>query len=182
MPNRYHRRYRFNPLFHLVARIWMIEVVNLFMNHQLCRFGILPRSLDGLVGIPLSPLLHASPGHLLLNTGPLVILGGLVLISDGGRFLKTTLFIILVGGAGIWLVGRPSYHVGASALIFGYLGFLLARGLLDRRVKSLFIALLTAVAYGGMLWGLLPSRDYVSWEGHVCGFAAGILAAWFAAR
>ncbi len=137
---------RFNPVLYLVLMLWGVEIINFAWGHQLCRGGILPRTLSGLGGIPLSPFLHTSPGHLLFNTGPLIILGSLVLLSDPRPFLKTTLLIILVGGMGIWLIGRPSYHVGASALIFGYLGFLLARGVLNRRLASMTIALLTAVA------------------------------------
>ena len=85
--------------------------------------------------------------------------------------------IVLGSGLGIWLVGRPAYHVGASALIFGYFGYLLANGLIKREVKSILLALVAVAAYGGLFWGLLPTVSYVSWEGHVCGFAAGILAA-----
>ncbi len=165
-------------LIYLLALMWGIEIVNLFLEHQLCRFGIFPRTAQGLVGIPFSPLLHAGVAHLFLNTGPLIVLGALILFNGRALFVRSTVFIALVGGLGIWLVGRPAYHVGASALIFGYFGYLLAKGLFDRRVKSLFIALVAIAAYGGLFWGLLPTVSYVSWEGHVCGFGAGILAAW----
>lgn len=172
----------FHTLLCLIAALWLVEAVNLLSGHQLCRWGILPRTLSGLRGIPLSPFLHAGPGHLLLNTAPLAILGGLVLVSGRRRFLKATAIIILAGGLGLWFIGRPSYHVGASGLIFGYFGFLLARGILIPRPGALLIAVLTAVAYGGMFWGLAPTWGYVSWEGHICGFAAGIMAARMDAR
>ncbi len=163
-------------LFYLVAILWLVEIVNLLLGHQLCRYGILPRTRHGLVGIPLSPFLHAGVVHLLLNTGPLMVLGGLVLMNGRQAFIQSTVIIIFVGGLGVWLIGRPSYHVGASLLIFGYFGYLLAKGVFDRRMRSLLIAILVVLAYGGLFWGMLPSVPYVSWEGHLSGFIAGVVA------
>jgi membrane associated rhomboid family serine protease len=169
-------------LFYLVALLWMVEIVNLVMGHHLCRFGIFPRTLRGLLGIPLSPFLHGGVGHLFLNTGPLILLGGLILMNGRKPFLRATVLIVLVGGWGLWLIGRPSYHVGASALIFGYFGYLLAKGVFDRRIQSLLVASLVTLVYGGLFWGMVPTDAYVSWEGHSCGFLAGIMAAWFEKR
>ena len=166
----------------LVAILWGVEIVNSMVGHQLGRFGILPRTLHGLTGIPLSPFLHTGVVHLLLNTGPLVVLGGLVLMAGRRVFIRSTVVIILVGGLGLWLIGRPSYHVGASALIFGYFGYLLAKGIFDRRMASLLIAVLVVLAYGGLFWGMLPTAAYISWEGHVCGFLSGVAAAWIGRR
>jgi membrane associated rhomboid family serine protease len=165
-------------LFYLVAALWIVEIVNFLLGHRLCRYGIFPRTAGGLTGIPLSPFLHAGLAHLFLNTGPLIVLGGLVLMDGRRPFIRATVVIVLAGGLGIWLIGRPSYHVGASALIFGYFGFLLAKGAVDRRFQSLLIACVVAAAYGGLFWGMLPAAAYVSWEGHACGFLAGGLAAW----
>jgi len=167
---------------YLVATLWGVEIVNWMVGHRLCRFGILPRTLNGLTGIPLSPFLHAGVAHLLLNTGPLAVLGGLVLMNGRRGFIRSTVVIILVGGLGLWIIGRPSYHVGASALIFGYFGYLLAKGIFDRGMSSLLIAVLVVLAYGGLFWGMLPTAPYVSWEGHVCGFLSGVAAAWIGRR
>lgn len=169
-------------LFYLVLLLWMVEIVNLVLGHQLCRFGIFPRTTHGLTGIPLSPFLHGSVAHLFLNTGPLIVLGGLMMTNGRMSFVRSTVLIVLMGGVGIWLIGRPAYHVGASALIFGYFGYLIAKGVFDRRLRSFFIALLVVAAYGGLFWGMLPGVPYVSWEGHLCGFLAGIMAAWFERR
>lgn len=172
----------YKRLFHLVAIMWIIEIINILFDHQLCRYGIFPRTSPGLVGIPFSPLLHAGVVHLLLNTGPLIVLGGLVAMSGRPSFIRSTVFIVLAGGTGIWLLGRPAYHVGASALIFGYFGYLVAKGIFDRRLRSFLVALLVVTAYGGLFWGMLPGISYVSWEGHLCGFVAGIMAAWVEKR
>jgi len=182
MPRKSKTSSPYEMLFYLVAILWIIEVTNLFLGHQLCRYGIFPRTPQGLIGIPLSPFLHGSVAHLFLNTGPLVVLGGLILVNGQTPFVRSTVFIVLAGGMGLWLIGRPAYHVGASALIFGYFGYLLARGIFDRRLKSLFIAFIAVAAYGGLFWGMLPTVSYVSWEGHLCGFVAGIVAAWVEKR
>jgi membrane associated rhomboid family serine protease len=175
MPRKLSPSSPYGPLFYLIALQWLVEIVNLLMGHQLCRYGILPRTLRGLVGIPLSPFLHAGLAHLLLNTGPLIVLGGLISMNGRQAFIRTTVFITLVGGAMLWMIGRPSYHVGASLLIFGYFGYLLAKGVFDRRMQSLLIAILVVAAYGGLFWGMLPTVPYISWEGHLSGFIAGVM-------
>jgi membrane associated rhomboid family serine protease len=161
-----------------VLVIWIVELINLLLGHRLNSLGILPRSLAGLPGILLAPFLHYGIGHVLLNTIPFVILGWLVILYGPRVFLEVSLLIILVSGAGVWLFGRSGYHVGASGLIFGYFGFLVARGWYERSLTSIIIAVIIIVLYGSMLWGLLPLRTGVSWETHLFGLLAGILAAW----
>ena len=164
-------------IFGFVLIIWIVELVNLVLGHRLNILGIFPRTVAGLPGIVLSPFLHLGIGHVLLNTIPFVILGWLVILHGNRVFLEVSVVIILVSGAGIWLLGRSGYHVGASGLIFGYFGFLVGRGWYERSVSSILIAVVTIVLYGGMLWGLLPLRNGVSWEAHLFGLLAGILAA-----
>ena len=163
---------------YFAAILWIVEAVNYMYGHKLSMFGIYPRTLKGLVGIPLSPFFHSGIIHLLLNTGPLIILGCFIIIYGRRIFLEVTFFIIVVGGAGVWIIGRSSYHVGASGLIFGYFGYLVSRGIFNKKISSLIVSLITISIYGGLFWGLLPTLSRVSWEGHLCGLAAGILAAW----
>ena len=177
MPRKRTSSSSYELLFYLIAVLWLVEIVNLLLGHRLCRYGILPRTMHGLMGIPLSPFLHAGVAHLLLNTGPLIVLGGLVLMKGRQPFVRSTVVIILAGGALLWTIGRPSYHVGASLLIFGYFGYLLAKGVFDRRLPSLLIAILVVLAYGGLFWGMWPTVAAISWEGHLSGFLAGIWAA-----
>jgi membrane associated rhomboid family serine protease len=155
-----------------------VEAVNYISGYKLSMLGIYPRTLKGLVGIPLSPFLHSGIIHLLLNTGPVIILGCLVILYGRRIFFEITLFIIIAGGAGVWVIGRSSYHVGASGLIFGYFGYLVSRGIFNRKISSLVVSLITVSVYGSLFWGMLPTLSRVSWEGHLSGFAAGILAAW----
>jgi membrane associated rhomboid family serine protease len=161
----------------MVLIIWVVELVNLLLGHRLNLFGIHPRTVAGLPGIVLSPFLHTGIGHVLLNTIPLVILGWLVILRGPRVFLEVSLLIIVVSGVGVWLFGRSAYHVGASGLIFGYFGYLVARGWYERSLSSILIALVTIVLYGGILLGVLPFRAGVSWEAHLFGLLGGILAA-----
>ena len=172
-----HRWQQIHVLVGCVALLWIIECVNALLAHRLNRWGILPRTLSGLVGIALSPFLHGSFAHLSLNTVPLVILGGFVVLQGTRLFLAVSFWIILLSGAALWLLGRSAYHVGASSVLFGYFGYLLARGWYERSVTALLVALLTLGLYSGIVWGVLPTRAYISWEGHLFGLLAGVLVA-----
>ena len=170
-----------SSLFLLVAFIvafMVVEVVNGLLNHSLNSYGIVPRTTSGLIGIPLSPLLHGSFLHAQSNAVGLLALGGLAAITGGGRFPQVFLIIVLLGGLGVWLVGRPATHIGASGLVFGFFGFLMLKGLVDRSILSIVVAIVVAGVFGYMiLTGILPTQDYISWEGHLCGLLAGALAA-----
>ena len=85
--------------------------------------------------------------------------------------------ILIIGGLGVWAFARPAYHIGASGLIFGYFGFLVAIGLYERSISSLVIASVTLFFYGGLILGILPTDSFISWEGHLFGLCAGIIAA-----
>ena len=171
-----------------VAILWVVQVVNVLMDYRLNEFGVAPRTIEGLRGIPLSPFLHGGFGHLISNTMPLLILGGLVAVRGQVNFVGVTLFIIFIGNLGLWAVGRPwpwddlqyVIHVGASGLVFGYFGYLVARGWYERSFLSIFVAVIVILVFGsGIFLGLLPTAPYISWEGHLCGLIAGILIARF---
>ena len=157
--------------------IWAVEAANVLSGRQLYVLGILPRHLTGLIGIPLSPFIHGSTTHATLNTVPFLVLGGLVALRGVKTFVWLSVFIILFGGAALWLFGRFSYHIGASILIFGYFGYLVARGWYERSVWAILTAFLTLFLYGGIVWGVVPTRSFISWEGHLFGMLSGILAA-----
>jgi membrane associated rhomboid family serine protease len=161
----------------LIAILWLVEILNIALQHSLSQFGIIPRRAIGLIGIPLSPFLHYGLNHILANTLPLAVLGGLIASLYAGLFNRATIIIILLGGMGVWLFGRSAIHVGASGLVFGYFGFLVARGWYERSFLSIAASLVVIVLYGGMIWGVLPVSAYVSWEAHLFGFLAGIIAA-----
>ena len=165
-----------------IALLWAIEIVNWATGHRLSQYGVIPRTAQGLIGIPLGPFLHGSVTHLALNTIPLLILGGLVILRGLRIFIKTSAFVVIVGGTLLWMFGRSAAHVGASVLIFGYFGYLVALGWYDRKIESFIVTVITILLYGGLVWGILPSAGRVSWEGHLFGMMAGIIAARFTAN
>lgn len=170
---------RFAFLLLIVALLWGLELFDtLFLGQRLNLLGIRPRSLDGLRGVLFAPLLHGGLGHLLANTLPFLGLGFLVTLGGARAFVSATLGGWLVGGVGVWLFGGgATLHLGLSIVVFGYLGYLLARAYFERSVTSLIIALTVAVLYGSMLWGVLPVQVGVSWQGHLFGLVGGMMAA-----
>jgi membrane associated rhomboid family serine protease len=165
-------------LFGLLGAMWVVEILDLLPFLHLDRYGIHPRAASGLPGIVTAPFLHANFAHLLLNSLPFIVLGGTVLLSGVRVFLGVTIFVTLAGGFGVWLFApKFSNHIGASGLIFGYLGFLLARGIFEKSWTSILIACAILIGYGGLLYGILPLQAGVSWQGHLFGFLAGVAAA-----
>lgn len=163
----------------LIAIAWGIEILDTVSRGYFDRFGIHPRRITGLPGVLTSPFLHLGFGHLISNTVPFLMLGGMVLIGGRQVFLASTLFIMVAGGIALWVLGPSNTnHIGASGLIFGYLGFLLTRGIFEKSVLWITVAVGISVLYGGMLNGVLPGQPGISWQGHLFGFIAGVAAAW----
>jgi membrane associated rhomboid family serine protease len=167
----------------LVGVMWVSELVDTVVGHRLDRFGVQPRTISGLRGIPFAPFLHVGWQHLIGNTVPFAILGVLIALAGVVRFAKASLIIALCSGIGMWLFGASgSVHLGASGMVFGYLGYLLSRGFFDRRFGQILLGVAVGVVYGGLLWGVLPNNRGVSWQGHLFGFLGGVAAAWIMRR
>jgi membrane associated rhomboid family serine protease len=163
-----------------VALLYVVEAVDTVLGGRLDGAGVRPREVDGLDGIVFAPLLHAGWQHLEANTLPLLVFGFLILLAGVARWLWVTAVVWVVGGAGTWLTGQPhSVHLGASVLAFGWLVYLLVRGVFSRRPGQVLLGLLLLVVYGGVLWGVLPNSSGVSWQGHLFGAVGGALAAWW---
>ncbi len=161
-----------------VGALWAVQTVNWVVGYRLNpAFGLIPRQVDGLDGIMGMPLLHGSLGHLASNTPPLLVMGALLAATATRALVAVNAVIVGVGGALVWLFGSTAIHIGASGLVFGWFGFLIARGLVDRSPVTLGAALLVGLLYGAMLWGVLPGRPGVSWEAHLFGALAGAAAA-----
>lgn len=166
-----------------VAIIWILELVDqFFLRGALNIYGIVPRNPIGLRGILFAPFLHGNLVHLATNTLPFVTLGWLVMLQETSDFFVVTAVTMLVSGLGVWLFGAAGVHIGASGVIFGYLGFLLLRGYFQRNLPSILLSVIVGFFYGGLIWGVLPSRIGISWEGHLFGFLGGVLAARMLAR
>jgi membrane associated rhomboid family serine protease len=169
----------------IVVLLWVVAIVEVFLPGEdaLIRLGgILPRSVPSLLHIFTAPFIHDGFGHLIANTVVLVPLGWLVMLRGPREFLLASLISMVVSGLGVWLVASPDrLHIGASGVIFGYLGFLLVCGYLERSCFSFLLAVGVCVLFGGMLWGVLPMRRDISWQGHLFGFVGGALSAWLIA-
>lgn len=160
-----------------VAVLWVIEIVNA-SGADLTDDGIRPRQLSGLWGVLWAPLLHASFTHLESNTIPLLVLGFLVLLGGLARFGAVTATVWLVSGIGVWLLGgTDTVVVGASGLAFGWLAYIIVRGVFTRSLVQIALGLVILVVYGGLLWGVLPGASGVSWQAHLFGAVGGILSA-----
>lgn len=172
------RRFRLLLLF--VGALWIVHLVNILMGGAMTRaLGLVPRRIDGLDGVLAMPFLHGSWEHLWANTTPLLLLGGLILALAPERFVRATLISVLLGGALTWIFARDNNHIGASGLIFGWFGFLVALGLLERSGRALLGAFIAIAFYGAStILGLDPREMRVSWEGHLAGLVAGAAAAW----
>ena len=165
-----------------LAVLWIAETVDqLALGGALDRvFGVVPRSAMGAIGIPLHPFAHGDFGHLISNSFGLAILGTVVAGYGVAEFWRVTLWSVLIAGTGVWLVAPAgSVTVGASGLIFGYFGYVLARGVYERRIVSILLAVLVAVSQGALVFGMVPGlvAGQISWQAHLFGCVGGVLAA-----
>lgn len=166
-----------------VSLFWVVEYFNRQLGYQLNYYGILPRTESGLVGITVWPFLHTNTNHLLANSLPLAVLAWFVLLHGFRVFFNVTIGITFFAGLLIWLMARPAIHLGASGLIFGYFGFLVAVAWYKRDIKSSLIALATLMFYGGLVWRVSPQLAQVSWEAHFSGLVIGaFIASFYKAR
>lgn len=163
----------------VVPVLFGIEALDVLAGQRLdVMGGIIPRRISGLDGVLASPFLHHGFAHLYANSVPLILLGTFVLSAGARRFIWSTAFIMLVSGLGVWFTGAPNtIVVGASGVIFGYLGLLVMRGVVERSWWNIGVVLLVGLLYGWTVIGVLPTDQAISWQGHLFGFIGGLVAA-----
>jgi membrane associated rhomboid family serine protease len=167
----------------LLAGLWILEFFDQLSGNELDQFGIHAREIDGMPEIFTAPFLHAGWDHLISNSLPFYILGFLVLLSGLARWLTSSLIIIVISGMTAWSLTPPhTIILGASGLIFGWLTYLLARGIWSRRPAQVVLAVIVLLLYGGLIWGVLPGTAGVSWQAHLGGAIGGVVAAWLLHR
>lgn len=169
----------FRPIIIFLGIIWAFQIANFFMDYDLNGWlGLSTRRSAGLIGIIFCPFLHGSFNHAALNSAPLALMGAMILGINRKGFVPATAIIFIIGGFLTWLMARPNtVHVGASGVVFGYLGYLVTYGIISKRIVAIAAGVFAVVVYGYMLKGVLPSGPGVSFEGHLFGLVAGVAAA-----
>lgn len=157
----------------LIGICWAVEIIELLFNSNFNRFGILPRSINGLIGIATSPFVHGGFFHLISNTLPFVILGTAIILFYRKIYIQVYLLCFLATGFGVWLLARPVYHIGASGVVYAFAGFLLFMGIFKRSIKAILISVAMIILYGGLIFGVFPGRPGISWESHLIGAVVG---------
>jgi membrane associated rhomboid family serine protease len=167
----------------LLAGLWFLELLDQLSGNELDQLGIHAREVDGVPEIFTAPFLHAGWDHLISNSLPFYVLGFLVLLSGLARWVASSLIIIIISGMTAWSLTPPhTIILGASGLIFGWLTYLLARGIWSRRPAQVVVAVIVLLLYGGLIWGVLPGSAGVSWQAHLGGAIGGVVAAWLLHR
>lgn len=168
----------------LLAAMWLGFGVDSLLGGALDGYGIHPRTTDGLTGILYAPFLHGSLEHITSNSVPFLVLGWLVMLRDVRHFVGVTAVAALTSGLVAWAFAAPnSVTIGASGVIFGYLGFLVLGGVFARSFWPIVLSLGVTALWGGLVFGVLPSQPGISWQAHLGGFLGGaLMAKWAAPR
>src|SRR5215472_16889254 len=161
-----------------LALLWIIQLINVADSYKLSfDYGIRPRDLGSLPDILIAPFLHVSWTHIEGNSGPLFIFGFLAAYRGVGRFLGLTAVIIVSGLAASFTGSPQTYGVGASGLVFGYLGYILVRGFFDRHGVDIMIGLVMALCFAYQFTVLLPHAG-IGWQDHIGGLVGGVVGGW----
>ena len=161
-----------------LALMWIIFIASWMTGGTLLMLGVIPRTAIGLRGIIFAPFLHGSLHHLLANSIPFAVLGWLVMLRDSRHFVPVTVAAMIASGMMAWLFGAAgSVHIGASGVIFGYLGFLILSGWYARSMFSIVLSIVVTLLWGGLILGVMPGVAGISWQAHLGGFIGGVLAA-----
>lgn len=163
----------------VVAVLWIVFAFDRVYSLDLYRFGVFPRQTKGLLGILVSPFVHADLEHLVNNSAPILVLGWLLVYFYPKAMMPVTLACWGLGGLWVWVTARENYHIGASGVIYGLAAFLFLSGVLRKLVPLMAVSLIVVFLYGSMVWGVLPLEPRISWESHLFGAIAGLLMAWF---
>jgi membrane associated rhomboid family serine protease len=164
-------------IFTFLTIIWICYFLSLIL--PLNQWGLVPRTMPGLLGIVLSPFLHGSLLHLISNSISFAVFASVLALLEGSKMFRKMILMVLIGGSLTWLLGRSAIHIGASGLIFSLFGYMLLAGWFSKKIKYIAVSFFLIFFYSGMIFGILPGLPGISWEGHLFGFIAGIMVARF---
>jgi len=167
----------FIPPFILVVILWIVKFLEIVFETSFADYGVFPRHTEGLIGIALSPLIHADFEHLISNSIPLLVLGAALIYFYKELAYRVFILSWLLSGFWLWIIGRENYHIGASGVLYGLVTFLFFSGVFRKHTGLMALSLLVVFLYGGLVWGIFPLFKIISWESHLCGSLAGILLA-----
>lgn len=156
--------------------IWIVYLTSELLSEYPYKLGILPRNLSGLIGIFASPLIHSDFSHLISNSFPLILLGFGIFYFYPEAAYKVFAFVYFCTGLLVWLFAREVYHVGASGIVYAFVSYFFFNGLFRRDVRSITLSLIVVFLYGGLVWGIFPIEEGISWESHFFGAITGMLA------
>ena len=157
--------------------MWCVKIIELKLGVSFIQYGVFPNKINGLKGILCAPFIHQDYTHLINNTYPILILGGFLFFSYRKIAIQIFILLFFISGLFLWFIGRESFHIGASGIIYALSSFLFFSGLIRKNSNLSALSLIVVFLYGSMFWGMIPSNTSVSWEGHFSGFLAGILLA-----
>ena len=159
-----------------IVLLYAIYVIDFII--PITQFGIVPRTIDGLIGVFTAPFLHHGIWHLISNTIPLIVLLFVLNHFYPKKTISVVLFTVIAGGMLVWIFARKGNHIGASGLIYGLVAFLITNGVLEKKFIPILVSIAVALIYGGLIWGIFPSlRSHISWEGHLFGAISGVFIA-----
>ncbi|WP_026714656.1 rhomboid family intramembrane serine protease [Flavobacterium daejeonense] len=169
------------PLF-FVLFLWFVYWIQIRFDFDFIENGILPRTLSGLQGVIFSPFVHSDLNHLYNNSIPLLVLLAALQFFYSKLSLKVIVYGVLFSGTITWIIGRDSYHIGASGLIYVLFSFIFFKGIFTKYYRLVALSLTVIMMYGGMIWYVFPNPetsgdDKISWEGHLAGLITGLFLA-----
>ena len=161
-----------------IGLLSLIKYYEVSQQVSFSTYGVFPRSLDEITGILTFPLIHKDYDHLFSNAVPLFVLMGMLNYFYKDMAGKVFFYLWLIGGAWLWIGGRPSFHIGASGLVYGLASFIFFSGIWRKWRSMLAVSMIVVFLYGSMIWGIFPWFKETSWEGHLFGGLAGLLLSW----
>ena len=165
--------------FGFILVMWLSKLIELEFDLSFVKFGVYPQTPKGLKGILFSPFIHKDLTHLFNNSYPILILSGLLFSVYRKIAIQIFGWLFFISGFWLWIIGRPSFHIGASGIIYALASFLFISGVIRKNPRLAALSFVIIFLYGSMIWGIIPTKELISWEGHLAGFLAGILVAIF---
>lgn len=164
----------------IIIILWIVKITEVVFEVDFARFGLYPLKVEGLAGIIFAPLIHGDFSHLAANSASIFVLSWMLFYFYRQIAFKVFFLIWILTGIWVWVFARPSFHIGASGVVYGIAAFLFISGLIRRNPRLMVITMVVIFLYGGMVWGVFPEfypEKNISWESHLMGMIAGLILA-----